>query len=203
MSVSLVKGQKINLSKEVSKLNGVTVGLGWDVATEGSNIDCDASVFVLKTEKKKTLFGLGKEHGSPKLMRDGDIVYYGNRHHKSNCIMHCGDNTTGAGRGDDEQIRIDLKNMPDEIAKLVIVINIYNCRARYQDFGMIRNCYARIVNNDTKKEICRYNLSNDYVGKTAMIVGELYKDENNEWKFSAVGEGTRDGSISELADRYM
>lgn len=197
MAVSLTKGEKVNLSKAVESLAKVTVGLGWDMATRGHNVDCDASVFVLRT-KKSGFFGKEAE----KLTDDRDVIYFGNRNHSSGCIKHHGDNLTGAGDGDDEQITIDLKNMPEDITRLVVVINIYNCKSRGQNFGMIKNCFARVVDNGVSKEICRYNLSNgEYDSATAMVVCEFYK-ENGEWHFGAVGEGTKDGDISSLARRY-
>lgn len=189
MSVNLVKGQKISLSKEVNGLEKVVVGLGWDAAKKGLfgrtyDIDCDASAIVLSNEDKYM-----------------DVVYYGSSRSSDGCILHHGDNLTGNGDGDDEQITVDLKNMPENVGKIVFVVNIYACNARKQDFGMIKNAFIRIVNQSSKNEICRYNLSDNYAGKTAMIFGELYK-KNNEWKFNAIGTGTTDKSISELTENY-
>lgn len=216
MAVSLTKGQKVNLSKAVEKLANVTVGLGWDMAQSGSRIDCDSSVFVLRESTKRIskkvksgLFGLFSKVETDEvtecsLTRSDDIIYYGNLTHGSGCIKHRGDNLVGGKgkRNDDEQIAIDLKKMPPDIKKLVVVVNIYNCRVKGQHFGMIKNCYARIVDDATKEEICRYNLTDGYDKCTALIVGELYRDENDEWQFKAIGEGTQDGSISDMAKRY-
>ena len=202
MAVSLSKGDRVNLSKAVEKLANVTVGLGWDAATRGRDIDCDSSVFVLRNVTEKAgLFRLFKRTEKAELKRDSDIVYYGNKKHSSKCIKHHGDNLVGGSVGDDEQISIDLKNMPEDVTRLAVVINIYDCRNRDQHFGMIKNCYARIVDDATKQEICRYNLSDDYNKCTALIVAEFYR-ENGEWHFEAIGKGTHDGSISELAKRY-
>lgn len=201
MAVSLRKNEVCNLSKEVRELTKVTVGLGWDVAKRGHSIDCDSSVIVL-TESSKGMFGLLKKNTEAKLNSKKDIVYFGNKRHESGCIVHNGDNLTGAGDGDDEQININLKNMPEEVKKLTVVVNIYACRSRGQHFGMIDNCYARIVDDGTGKEICRYNLSDDYSGMTAMILGELYR-ENGEWHFEAIGKGTKDADIMELAARFQ
>lgn len=189
MAVNLVKGQKISLSKEVNGLEKVVVGLGWDAAKKGLfgrtyNIDCDASAIILGENDK--------------LM---DVVYYGSRQSDDGCVLHHGDNLTGAGDGDDEQISVDLKNMSHNVYKIIFVVNIYNCNSRKQDFGMIKNAFIRIVDQSSEKEICRYNLSDNYTGKTAMIFGEVYK-RNNEWKFNAVGTGTTDRSISELTENY-
>lgn len=211
MSVSLVKGDKVNLSKEVEKLTKVTVGLGWDMANRGSNIDCDSSVFVLTTEKpveKKSFLGIFKkavESGDENaVLRSGaDIIYYGHLEHSNGCIKHRGDNLVGGSgkRNDDEQIAINLKNMPEDVKKLVVVVNIYSCRSRSQHFGMIKNCYARIVDDGTQKEICKFNLTDDYSGSTALVLGELYRN-GEEWEFKAVGKGTKDTDIESLSKRY-
>lgn len=189
MSVNLVKGQKINLSKEVEGLKKVVVALGWDAAKKGLfgahyDIDCDASAIIIGKDNKYK-----------------GVVYYGDRKAENGCIYHHGDNLTGDGDGDDEQITVDLKNMPDSIEKIVFVVNIYACESRKQDFGMIKNAYIRLVDEATRKEICKYNLSENYSGKTAMIFAEVYK-KDKEWKFNAVGTGTTDGSVSELVRRY-
>lgn len=189
MSVNLVKGQKLNLSKEVTGLSKVVVGLGWDAAKRGffgspANIDCDASAIILGSDDKYK-----------------DVVYYGNRSGANNCVYHHGDNLTGDGDGDDEQITVDLANMASSVGKIVFVVNIYACEQRKQDFGMIKNAFIRLVDASTGKEICRYNLSENYSGKTAMIFAEVYK-KDNEWKFNAIGQGTTDASISSLVKKY-
>jgi stress response protein SCP2 len=194
MAVSLQKGQKISLTKDSNGnstgLRKVTVGLGWDAAERGlfsRAIDCDASVIMLQNGH---------------LVDSKDLVYYGNLEHKSRAVKHCGDNLTGDGDGDDEQIIVNLEAIPAQYDKLVIVVNIYQAEKRKQDFGLIKNAFMRIVNNDTNQEFARFNLSEDYVGMTAMVFGELYR-HNGEWKLNAIGQGTQDGSISELARRYQ
>lgn len=190
MSVNLVKGQKINLSKEVTGgLTKIMVGLGWDAVKKGffgskPDIDCDASAIILgKDGKYRT------------------CVYYGDRSAESKCVYHHGDNLTGDGDGDDEQITVDLANITDKVEKIVFVVNIYNCVARKQDFGLVKNAYIRLVDESTGKEICKYNLSDDYAGKTAMVFAEVYK-KDGEWKFNAIGQGTNDSNISEFIHRY-
>ena len=181
MSVNLQKGQKVNLRKEDGgALRRVMVGLGWDevkqkrgfFAPKPQDIDCDASVFFCVNGH---------------LMGTDDIVYFGNLTHKSSCIRHMGDNLTGAGEGDDEQIMVDLASMPSQYDKLVVVVNIYQAAQRKQHFGMIENAFIRIVDADNNQEMCKYNLSENYDGMTAMIFGELYR-YNNEWKFNAIGQ---------------
>ena len=196
MSVRLQKGQKVSLTKENAGLSQVLVGLGWDEAPQKrgffnlgkqADIDCDASAVMLKNGK---------------LGGNGDLVYFGNLQHRSGTVQHLGDNLTGAGDGDDEQIIIDLANMPQQYDKIVIVVNIYDAVQRKQHFGMIRNAFIRLVDGRTNQEMCRYNLTEDYSGMTAMIFGEIYR-YNGEWKFSAVGQGTNDPSLGDLCRRYV
>lgn len=198
MSISLQKGQKISLTKENDKLNKIIIGLGWDAKSENrgffgslfggeSNIDCDASAFLLQNGK---------------LIYKDDVVYFGNLKHFTNSVIHTGDNLTGEGEGDDEQIIVELKNVPEVYDKIVIVVNIFKAHERRQHFGMIENAFIRIVNTDTNKEMCKYNLTDNYTDCTAMIFGEIYR-YNNEWKFNAIGQGTKDLDLSELAKRYL
>ena len=194
MSVNLSKGQRINLSKEVEGLSKIMVGLGWDAAKQSGgilnhlfgstsySIDCDASAITM---------GNGNKYRA--------CIYYGNLSEDN--VYHHGDNLTGDGDGDDEQITVDLAHLSSEIERIVFVLNIYNCTERKQDFGLIKNAYIRLVDESTEKEICKYNLSDDYAGKTAMIFAEVYRN-NGEWKFNAIGQGTNDASISQLINRY-
>lgn len=194
MAVSLQKGQKISLSKDNAGLSSVTVGLGWDevqqkrgfFAKKERAVDCDASAILLTNGKLA-----GKE----------DIVYYAHLKHSSGSVAHRGDNLTGAGAGDDEQIMVDLSRVPYDVDRIVFVVNIYQALQRGQHFGMVKNAFIRIVDNRNNTEICRYSLTDDYSGSTAMIFGEIYK-HNNEWKFNAVGQGTPDAGLSELSGRF-
>ena len=136
-----------------------------------------------------------------KLQNKDDLIYFGNLKSKCGGVIHTGDNLTGEGDGDDEQILIDLSKINKDVNKLVFVINIYACESRKQDFGMIKNAYIRIADNSSKKELIKYNLTDDYSGKTALIVGEVYK-HNGEWKFAALGEGTNHIRLSDIAADY-
>ena len=205
MSVSLQKGQKVNLSKDNAGLAKVIVGLGWDeakpsggggggffatlfggAATTHQAIDCDASAIMLKNGK---------------FVDRTDLVYFGNLKHKSGTVNHMGDNLTGEGEGEDEQIVIDLSRVPAEYDKIVIVVNIYQAVQRKQHFGMIENAFIRLVDARNNKEMCKYNLTENYSGMTAMIFGEIYR-HNGEWKFNAMGNGTTDPGIGELCRRF-
>ena len=187
MAVSLQKGQKVELRKsDGSSLKRVIVGLGWDVAVKGHSIDCDASAFACRNGK---------------LMNSSDIVYFGHLKHSSGSIMHTGDNLTGAGDGDDEQIIVDFSKLPQDYDKIVFVVNIYNSKQRRQHFGMIQNAFIRIVDAESNTELCKYNLTEDYDQMTAMIFGEIYL-RNGQWKFNAIGQGTKDSSVDDLAARF-
>ena len=131
-----------------------------------------------------------------------DVVYFGNLTHSSNSVRHMGDNLTGAGEGDDEQILIDLKSVPAKYDRIVFAVNIYQAYDRHQHFGMIQNAFIRLVDGRNNNEMCIYNLTEDYSGMTAMIFGEVYR-YHGEWKFNAIGQGTNDGSIGDFAKRYL
>lgn len=188
MPVNLTKGQKVGLTKENPGLSKVVVGLGWDEAKGYAHqtIDCDAFAIMLTNgtaaDKK-------------------DVVYFGNLHHYSGAVNHMGDNLTGAGEGDDEQITIDLNSVPAQYDKIVIAVNIFQAKTKGQHFGMIQNAFIRLVDARNNKEICIYNLTENYSGQTAMIFGEVYRADG-DWKFSAVGQGTSDGSVYEVTARY-
>lgn len=195
MSVNLQKGQKVELKKEGGgTLRRVMVGLGWDevkrtrglFAPKPQDIDCDASAFLC---------------AGGKLLGPDDVVYFGNLQHRSGAVRHMGDNLTGASEGDDEQIFVQLADLPQQYDKIVFVVNIYQAAQRHQDFGMIQNAFIRICDAETNRELCRYNLSENYQGMTAMIFGELYLYKG-QWKFNAIGQPTRDDSISELAEKF-
>lgn len=201
MSISLQKGQKVSLSKDNAGLAKIIVGLGWDEVKQSGGggllgaifgsgsqaIDCDASAILLKNGK---------------LVDNTDLVYFGNLTHKSGTVKHQGDNLTGAGDGDDEQIIIDLSSVPAEYDKIVIIVNIYQAVQRKQHFGLIQNAFIRLVDARNNNEMCKYNLTDNYSGMTAMIFGEVYR-HNGEWKFSAIGQGTTDPGLSELCRRYV
>ncbi len=195
MAVNLKKGQKVELRKSTGgELRRIMVGLGWDevqrprglFAPKPQDIDCDASAFCC----------IGGH-----LMGVNDIVYFGNLTHKTGAVRHMGDNLTGAGAGDDEQILIDLSALPANYDKIIMVVNIYEARARNQHFGMIRNAFIRVCDGETNQELCRYNLSENYDNMTAMVFGEVYR-YNGTWKFNAIGQATTDNSIGELAKRF-
>jgi len=202
-TINLQKGQKIDLTKGNPGLSKIMVGLGWDEVAKpksggllgslfggGSSaaIDCDASAILLNDQNKLT----SKER----------LVYFGNLQSADKSVKHTGDNLTGAGEGDDEQIQVDLSNVPSDVHKIVFVVNIYDAIKRKQDFGLIANAFIRVVNPVNNQEFCRFNLTESYAGRTSLVVAEVYR-HNNEWKFAAIGEGSNDASLSELVRRYQ
>lgn len=198
MSINLQKGQKIDLTKGGgSGLRAIMVGLGWDEAQRGGffrqpqPIDCDASVILCGADGK-LLYGDAQNN----------VVYFNNLRHSSGAIVHQGDNLTGAGDGDDEQIMVNLPMVPAAIERMVFVVNIYDANVRNQHFGMIRNAFIRLVNMDNNTEICRFNLSENYSGMTGLIVGEIYR-RNGEWKFNAIGQPVKEASrLMNLINMY-
>ncbi|AGL00490.1 TerD family protein [Desulfoscipio gibsoniae] len=204
--INLQKGQKIDLTKTNPGLTKIMVGLGWDPAdnhggggkgllgslfgggAKTSNIDCDASVFMLDAKGK--------------LAKNKNLVYFGNKTSPCGSVRHSGDNLTGEGDGDDEQIMVDLSRVPADVHRLVFVVNIYDCEKRKQHFGMIRNAFIRVVNTSNNQELCKYNLSEGYENKTTLITGEVYRHQG-EWKFAALGESTTDPGLQSLSRRFL
>ena len=169
MPVSLQKGQKVNLTKGNPGLSKVVVGLGWDVNQfdTGGDFDLDAAAFLLSDSGKVT--------------KSEDFVFYGNLQHP-----------TGEGDGDDEQIRIELSKVPENLTKIAFTVTIYEPEQRRQNFGQVNNAFIRIYNEDTGEELLRYDLGEDFSIETAVVFGELYKN-NGEWKFNAIGSGYQGG----------
>jgi len=187
MAVSLSKGGNVNLSKEAPGLTSILVGLGWDArVTDGQAFDLDASVFVT---------GAGG-----KVRSDADFVFYNNKVGDNGSIEHQGDNKTGEGAGDDEAVKIDLSKVSADVEKIVFAVTIHEFEARKQNFGQVSNAYIRVVNQADGKDLARYDLSEDASTETAMVFGELYRN-NGEWKFKAVGQGFA-GGLAALASQH-
>jgi stress response protein SCP2 len=200
MGINLQKGQRVDLTKGNEGLSSLLVGLGWDPVKQKvglfnsilgkgeADIDCDASVIMLDEYGKIP----GKEY----------LVYFGNLRSACGSIRHTGDNITGQGEGDDEQILVELNKIPEKISKLVFVVNIYDCVKRKQNFGMIENAFIRVAKNASSEDLVKFNLSEEYSGKTTLIAAEIYRYKN-EWKFRAIGEGTEDKSLGEIVKHYQ
>ena len=180
MAVSLTKGQKVDLTKGNPGLNNLLVGLGWDINKfdGGSDFDLDTAAFMLGADGKTA--------------SDADCVIYGNLKHASGGVEHLGDNLTGEGDGDDEQIKVDLSKVPESVEKIDFTVTIYEAEERRQNFGQVSNAFIRIVDESSNTELIRYDLGEDFSIETAVVVGELYR-HNGEWKFNAVGSGFQGG----------
>lgn len=188
MSVSLSKGQRVDLTKGRPSLKNILVGLGWDINHyDGeADFDLDASVFMIKENNK--------------VGNDEDFIFYGNLEHSSKSVKHMGDNRTGDGDGDDEVIKIKLDKIPSGYETLVVTVTIYDAESRLQNFGMVGNAYVCVVDEETGEELIRFDLSEDFSTETALVVAEIYK-HNGEWKFKAVGSGYN-GGLKVLCNQY-
>ena len=188
MPVSLKKGQKVSLTKGNPGLKNVVVGLGWDVNQfdTGKSFDLDTAAFLVTS--------------SGKVSKTEDFVFYGNLVHPSGAVQHMGDNLTGKGSGDDEQIKIKLSEIPDNIVKIAFTVTIYEAEERYQNFGQVNNAFIRIYNEENGEELLFYDLDEDFSIETAVVFGELYK-HNGEWKFNAIGSGYQ-GGLEALCEHY-
>ena len=176
----MFKGQKVDLTKNNPGLSKVLVGLGWDVNKYDGQaaFDLDTAAFVLAPNGK--------------VSSDSDFVFYNNLKHSSGAIQHMGDNRTGIGEGDDEQIRVDLSKVPSSVDKIAFTVTIHEAEERRQNFGQVSNAYIRIMDESNGKELIRYDLGEDFSVETAVIAGELYRS-GSEWKFNAVGSGFKGG----------
>ncbi len=178
--ISLFKGQKVDLTKNNPGLSKILVGLGWDVKKYdgGHDFDLDAAAFLLGVNGK--------------VLNDADFVFYNNLKHSSGAVLHMGDNLTGAGDGDDEQIKVDLSKLPGNIDKVAFTVTIHEAEQRKQNFGQVSNAYIHIFDETSGKELIRYDLGEDFSIETAVVVGELYR-QAGEWKFNAIGSGFKGG----------
>ena len=188
MPVNLQKGQKVSLTKENPGLNNVLVGIGWDVNRfdTGGDFDLDSAAFMLTD--------------TGRVSSQDDFIFFGNLAHPSGSVRHMGDNLTGVGDGDDEQIPVDLSKVPANIATIAFTVTIYDADSRHQNFGQVSNAYVRIMDESTGAELLRYDLGEDFSIETAAVFGELYKN-GAEWKFNAIGSGYQ-GGLAALCNNF-
>ena len=188
MTINLSKGQKIDLTKGNPSLKKAVIGLGWDTNkySGGGDFDLDASAFLVGSNGKTN--------------NDLDFIFYNNLEHSTGAVIHTGDNRTGEGDGDDEQLIVEFSKIPADIDKIAITVTIYDAIARAQNFGQISNAFVRVVNEETNEELLRYDLSEDFSVETALVFCELYR-HNGEWKFSAIGSGFQ-GGLAALCKNY-
>lgn len=186
MAISLSKGGNVSLSKSEPGLKRILIGLGWDArSTDGADFDLDASAFMLGANGK--------------VPNEKAFIFYNNLKSPDGSVEHTGDNKTGSGDGDDEAIKVNLDQVPADIQTVAITVTIHDAEGRKQNFGQVKNAFIRIVNDETDKEIARYDLSEDYSTETAMIFGEIYR-HNSDWKFRAVGQGYSGGLAAMCAE---
>lgn len=188
MPINLSKGQKVDLTKKNPGLKNIMVGLGWDVNAfdSGADFDLDAAAFMLGSNGK--------------CPTEKEFIFYGNLEHASGAVKHMGDNLTGEGEGDDEQIEVKLPDIPSNVEKIAFTVTIYDSDVRRQNFGQVSNSFIRIVDMSTDTELIRYDLGEDFSIETAVVVGELYRHDG-EWKFNAIGSGFQ-GGLAALCGHY-
>ncbi len=188
MAISLKKGQKVDLTKTNPGLKNILIGLGWDTNRYdgGSDFDLDSAVFLLGADSK--------------VKSGDDFIFFNNLKHASGSVEHLGDNLTGAGDGDDEEIKIDLSKVPAEIEKIAFTVTIYEADTRKQNFGQVENAFIRVFDEQNNKELIRYDLDEDFSIETSVIVGELYRNRG-EWKFNAIGSGF-EGGLAALGNHF-
>lgn len=188
MAITLVKGQKIDLTKGNPSLKKVIIGLGWDTNrySGGHSFDLDSSVFLVGSNGRTN--------------HDEDFIFYNNLESRNKAVIHAGDNRTGEGDGDDEQIILEFDKMPADVERMAVAVTIYEAMERGQNFGQVSNAYVRVLDEATGTELVRYDLGEDFSIETALVVCEIYR-HNGEWKFSAVGSGFQ-GGLAALCKNY-
>lgn len=188
MPINLTKGQKVDLTKGNPGLKSIMVGLGWDVNAfdSGADFDLDAAAFMLGANGK--------------CPTEKEFIFYGNLEHTTGAVKHMGDNLTGEGEGDDEQVYVDLTKIPSNVERVAFTVTIYDAEKRRQNFGQVSNAFIRIVDESNNSELIRYDLGEDFSIETAVVVGELYRN-NGEWKFNAIGSGFQ-GGLAALCGHY-
>ena len=186
MAINLEKSQSIDLTKPNPGLNQIGIGLGWDASdSNGNNIDCDVSVFMLDENNK--------------IPGDGYFVFYNNLKSSDGSIVHQGDNTTGEGEGDDEVVLLNFGSVDSSILQMMFVVTIHDADKSGQDFSMVENSFIRIYNNDSGEELCRYNLTESFAGSDSVQIGRVYNHDG--WHFEALGQGFT-GGLGTLLSMY-
>ncbi|APT46071.1 TerD family protein [Bacillus safensis] len=188
MAIQLSKGQRVDLTKTNPGLTKVMIGLSWDTNkySGGAEFDLDASAFLVDANNR--------------CQQDTDFVFYNNLQHPSGSVTHTGDNRTGEGDGDDEQILVDFSKIPANIDRIGITVTIHDAEARSQNFGQVSNAFVRVVNEEGGEELIRFDLGEDFSIETAVVVCELYR-HGNDWKFNAIGSGFS-GGLAALCQNY-
>ncbi|MDA7027326.1 TerD family protein [Bacillus sp. CLL-7-23] len=174
-SITLVKGQKFDLTKGNPSLDQIQIGLGWDLRFDGVSYDLDAELFLLDQ--------------TGRVQSPHHFIFYNNPLSPDGAVQHSGDNTSGQGEGDDESITVQLSKISPDIQRIAITVTIHDANSKRQNFGQVANAYIRVINRQNNTEICKFNLTDDYSTSISIIFAELYR-HNGEWKFNALGEGS-------------
>jgi len=185
MPIILTKGGNAS----IGSIQQFNVGMGWDTneTDSGQSFDLDASAFML--------------NASGKALSENHFIFYNNLKSPEGCVEHTGDNTTGAGDGDDETIKVNLSKLPQGCEKITFVVTIHDAEGRRQNFGQVRNAFVRIYNPISNEEILKYDLGEDFSIETAVEFGELYIKDGS-WKFKAIGSGFA-GGLQKFVDKYL
>ncbi|WP_066287987.1 TerD family protein [Bacillus sp. FJAT-29937] len=188
MGIQLAKGQRIDLTKTNPGLTKAIIGLGWDTNKYhgGQDFDLDASAFLVDANNR--------------CQNDLDFVFYNNLQHPSGSVVHTGDNRTGEGDGDDEQLVVDFTKIPSHVHRIGITVTIHDAESRQQNFGQVSNAFVRLVDDANNQELLRFDLGEDFSIETAVVICELYR-HGNDWKFSAIGSGFS-GGLAALCRNY-
>lgn len=188
MGIQLSKGQRIDLTKTNPGLTKAIIGLGWDTNkySGGHDFDLDASAFLADENSK--------------CANDHDFIFYNNLQHPSGAIIHTGDNRTGEGDGDDEQLVVDFTKIPSHVHRIGITVTIHDAELRQQNFGQVSNAFVRLVDESNNQELLRFDLGEDFSIETAVVFCELYR-HGNDWKFNAIGSGFS-GGLAALCRNY-
>ncbi|MFD1604077.1 TerD family protein [Flavobacterium artemisiae] len=183
MAINLQKGQRENINAPK-----FTIGLGWDTnnSSTGTSFDLDASAFIVGANGK--------------ILSDSHFIFYNNLKSPDESVIHTGDNLTGDGDGDDEQIKIDLTKIDSAVKEVCIVVTIHDAEARRQNFGQVRNSFIRIVDDSNNTEMVKYELEEDFSIETAVEFGRIY-NKDGQWKFEAMGVGMK-GGLQDYLNKY-
>ena len=187
MGINLEKKQSIDLTKASPNLNNLHIGLGWDASdSNGNNIDCDVSVFMINDNNK--------------IPEEGYFVFYNSLASSDGSTVHQGDNTDGEGEGDDEVVKVDLGKVNQEIIQLMFVVTIHDADKLNQDFGMVQNAFIRVCNGVSDEELCMYSLTDKFAGSDSVQIGRVYRYDG-AWSFEAMGDGFT-GGLASLLEVY-
>ena len=211
MAITLAKGQGLSLEKSQHNLSLVTIGLGWDIATQKESFlgglfgeqpaEYDLDVVAFLCDTNGTVRDVGRDASGNPTLKNSDVIFFNNLRHRSGHIWLTGDNRTGAGDGDDETVFVELDKVDSIINELVFVVTIHEAEKRKQNFGQVRNAFIRLYDQDTNKEVAKFELDEDFSKETAVEFGKLYK-KDGQWRFQAVGQGYNSG-LQGFVDRYF